>query len=249
MKQRLPERDYCTYLSEINARPRQNMAYRVGNLEKEKMNTPTKITTTRIILVIMMLLGLFVFDILYLTNVYTPPTFGAGINLVYLIACVIFIIAAGTDYLDGYLARKWKQVTDLGKFLDPVADKLLVDSSLIYLCLPHFGMDTLTIPLAASIIMVIRDLVVDALRFVAASKGIVLAANIFGKLKTVFQMIAIPLIFLNGFPFSYFDANWNAYLRIGMWFIYIATLMSFLSGTIYIIQNRSIFKGENKKDD
>lgn len=213
------------------------------------MNIPTKITLARIILVVMMLLGLLTFDVLYLTETYTPPSLGQGINLVYLVACIVFILAAFTDFLDGYLARKWKQVTDLGKFLDPVADKLLVDSALIYLCLPHFGMDTLSIPLTCAIIMIIRDLVVDALRFVAASKGIVLAANVFGKLKTIFQMVAIPVVFLNGFPFSYFDSAWNSYLRIGMWLIYLATLMSFLSGVIYIVQNRAVFQESEANHD
>jgi hypothetical protein len=93
------------------------------------------------------------------------------------------------------------------------------------------------------LVMIIRDLVVDALRFIAASKGIVLAANIFGKLKTVFQMVAIPLVLLNGWPFSYFDLSWDPALRIASFFVYAATLASFLSGMIYFIQNRKVFKG------
>lgn len=208
------------------------------------MNIPTKITTARIVLVILLLAFLLVFDFI---PDFSPIYFGPNnsINIVYLIAMIVFIIASLTDSLDGYLARKWNQVTDLGKFLDPVADKLLVNSILIYLAISRFG--NMSIPTFAIILMVARDLVVDALRFVAASKGIVLAANIFGKLKTVFQMCAIPVVLLNGWPFSYFDLEWNNYLRIGNILIYLATIMSLLSGIIYVIQNAYVLK-EQKHD-
>lgn len=208
------------------------------------MNIPTKITTARIVLVILLLVFLLVFDFI---PDFSPIYFGPNnsINIVYLIAMIVFIIASLTDSLDGYLARKWNQVTDLGKFLDPVADKLLVNSILIYLAISRFG--NMSIPTFAIILMVARDLVVDALRFVAASKGIVLAANIFGKLKTVFQMCAIPVVLLNGWPFSYFDLEWNNYLRIGNILIYLATIMSLLSGIIYVKQNAYVLK-EQKHD-
>lgn len=208
------------------------------------MNIPTKITTARIVLVVCLLSFLLVFDFLSESGVYQPIYFGpnGSINLVYFIAMIVFVIASCTDFVDGYLARKWHQVTDLGKFLDPVADKLLVNSILIYLAISRYG--NISIPTFAIIIMIARDLVVDALRFVAASKGIVLAANIFGKLKTVFQMVSIPVVLLNGWPFSYFDYEWNPYFRIANILIYLATLMSFLSGVIYLCQNLSVFKEE-----
>ncbi len=207
------------------------------------MNIPTKITTARIVLVLGLLAFLLVFDFI---PDYQPIAFGpnGSINLVYLIAMVVFVIASFTDTLDGYLARKWNQVTDLGKFLDPVADKLLVNSILIYLLVSRFG--NMSIPVFAVIIMIARDLVVDALRFVAASKGIVLAANVFGKLKTIFQMVAIPVVLLNGWPFSYFDLSWNSYLRIANILVYLATAMSLLSGIIYVAQNFSVFKEQKQ---
>jgi phosphatidylglycerophosphate synthase len=100
--------------------------------------------------------------------------------------------------LDGYLARKWNQVTDLGKFLDPIADKLLVNSVLVFLAVPFaFAPNQIHVPVFCVILMIGRDLVVDALRFVAAKKNYVIAANMFGKAKTVAQMIALPFIFLN----------------------------------------------------
>jgi len=94
------------------------------------MNIPTKITVSRIVLVVVMLVSLFVLD--FIPNLRVPMIGGSGFNVVSLVMCIIFVIAALTDKIDGDLARKWHQVTDLGKFLDPVADKLLVDSMLTY---------------------------------------------------------------------------------------------------------------------
>ncbi|MCH3909082.1 MAG: CDP-diacylglycerol--glycerol-3-phosphate 3-phosphatidyltransferase [Bacilli bacterium] len=207
------------------------------------MNIPNKITVSRIVIVLMMIIALFVLD---LTPGFVSPYIGnSGINVVYLVVAVVFIIGALTDKLDGTLARKWNQVTDLGKFLDPIADKLLVDSLLLYLIVPHFSLDTLSISLWCVLVMIIRDLVVDALRLIAANKGVVLAANGFGKAKTVLQMVAIPLVLLNGWPFTYFDASWG-YFRIASIIVYLATLMSLLSGAIYVIKNISVLKEKAK---
>lgn len=204
------------------------------------MNLPNKITLTRIVLVLLLLVSLFTLEAI---PGFSSPMLGeTGINLVYLIACAVFIIASLTDLLDGNIARKRHLVTDLGKFLDPVADKLLVDSMLLFLIVPHYGVSTLSIPLWCVIIMVARDLVVDALRSIAAEKGVVLAANVFGKTKTVFQMIAIPLVLLNGWPFIYFDGSWNPAYRIATLAVYVATLASLLSGVVYLWQNRSVFQ-------
>lgn len=207
-----------------------------------KINIPTKITCCRILIVALLFGALIVLDFIPDLSI---PTYGP-VNLVYLIVCVVFIFASLTDFLDGYLARKWHQVTDLGKFLDPIADKLLVNASLLYLMLPHFGTDNLIIPFFCVLLMIARDLIVDAFRFIAAGKGLILAANIFGKAKTVLQMVAIPMIFLNGWPFSYFDASWSPYCRIAMIFVYMATLMSVISGIVYIISNRHVLKEGEK---
>ncbi len=209
-----------------------------------KINIPTKITIVRIAAVVALL-------IFYLVAYFSGANSWAGIKLgdsgiylVNLIGCIVFIIASITDYLDGHLARKWNQVTTLGKFLDPIADKMLVNSSLVILAvtMPFYAGDQLLIPWFCVVLMILRDLVVDTMRFVAASKGEVVAANIFGKMKTVFQMIALPLVFLNGWPFSYFDASWHPLLRISSFFVYAATLMSVISGIIYMKQNAHILK-------
>ena len=211
------------------------------------MNLPTKLTVSRIVIVVVMLLGLFTCDILYMAGILTMPMIGP-INLAYFISFFLFFIASLTDMLDGKIARKYNLVTDMGKFLDPVADKLLVNLTLIYLALPHFGTNNAVIPVSCVIIMIGRDLIIDAFRLVASTKGSVVAANIFGKLKTVFQMVAIPMVLLNSWPFAYFDADWNNYLRICNIAIYIATAMSLISLIIYLKQNWHILL-EKKEND
>ena len=210
------------------------------------MNTPTKITVGRIVAIGVMLLGLFVLSFIPFTNEQIQMMIlgDTGINIIYLIICIIFIVASFTDFLDGYLARKNNQVTNLGKFLDPVADKLLVNCIVIFLLVPQsYALGQMSFPLFCGILLIARDLVVDALRFIAASKQVVLAANYFGKIKTVLEMIAVPAILLNGWPFSYFDQNWG-YFRISYILVYLATLASVLSGIIYIVSNRKVLKEE-----
>ena len=209
-----------------------------------KINLPTKITIARIIAVGALIIGLISCWIINLATGWVAPTIpNTGINLIYLIAFVIFIIASLTDMLDGHLARKLNQITTLGKFLDPIADKMLVNSMLLFLCGSWgFAPNQIQIPIFCVVLMVIRDLIVDGMRLIAAQKNVVIAANIFGKLKTIFQMVAIPVVLINGWPFIYFDANWG-YGRIALILIYLATLMSIVSGIIYVIQNRNILKG------
>ena len=211
------------------------------------MNLPTKITVTRIVAIVVMIITLFVLSVI--PGWQTIEIGNMGINLVFLIIFVFFVLASFTDYLDGHLARKNNQVTDLGKFLDPVADKLLINSLVIFLIAPSIfapyipgELHQVGFSVWCAIILVARDIVVDALRFIAASKGKVISANIFGKLKTVLEMVAIGVVLLNGFPFRYFDASWPAGLHIADFLVYLCTLASLLSGIIYVIQNRHVFK-------
>ncbi len=225
------------------------MAYRIEYSLKEKlMNLPTKITFSRIIATILLIVALFVMSFI---DFKAPVLGNTGINLVFLIIFVFFVIASYTDHLDGKLARKNNQVTNLGKFLDPVADKLLINSMIIFLVAPgifapYATGQTASFSVWCAIIFIARDIVVDAIRFIAAQKNVVIAANIFGKLKTVFQMIAIGVVLLNGFPFNYFDASWPVGLRISDIIVYIATFMSFMSGVIYVWQNKHVLKEEKK---
>lgn len=211
------------------------------------MNLPNKITISRIVLIGVMLLGILV---LALIPDFVAPNLGnSPVNLVYFIICIVFIVAAYTDHLDGKIARKYNLITDFGKFLDPIADKLLNDGLMIFLLVPQaYAISQrrdsvmLTILLFCVVLMIARDLVVDALRLVAVRKNIVIAANIFGKLKTVLQMVAIPMLLLNDWPFSYFDSSWPQALQISNIFFYIATIMSVVSGVIYVYQNRAVLK-------
>lgn len=208
------------------------------------MNLPNKITLIRMALVVV-LIGLLFFPFTALG--IAIPTLnvglaGQGINLVYLIAGILFLIASLSDFLDGYLARKLNQVTNFGKFMDPIADKLLVDSALIFLISkPLWAPEqVVTVPTLVVIILIARDLIVDAMRLVAAQKGQVIAANIFGKIKTVAEMVAIVFVFLNDWPFSYLGLpqGWSVTLIL----CYISAFASLLSGVIYIAQNVKVLK-------
>ena len=212
------------------------------------MNLPTKITFSRIIAIAIMIITLVVLYFVGLANpsFVIPDIPHTGINWLYFGLFIFFVIASFTDYLDGHLARKNNQVTDLGKFLDPVADKLLVNSMVIFLIVPasyaHNGQ--MNFSLWCAILLIARDIIVDALRFIAAQKGVVIGANIFGKAKTVLEMIAVSLVLLNGWPFIYFDANWP--VRIADIFVYLCTFASVMSGIIYLVRYGYVLKGDKK---
>ena len=218
------------------------------------MNLPNKITVSRIILIFVMIIAMFV--LAFIPDFHVKSIGNSRINLVYLIFTIVFIIAAFTDMLDGKIARKCNLVTDLGKFLDPIADKLLNDAMMIFLLVPQaYAWEQrrnplmLTILLICVVLMIARDLIVDALRLVAVKKNIIIAANIFGKAKTVLQMIAIPMLLLNDWPFHYMYPNCPAKyeaLQVSNWFFYAATVMSIVSGIIYVYQNRNVFKEFSK---
>lgn len=203
------------------------------------MNLPNKITIGRVVMV-GILIALLALP--YATIGINIPIMPGDVNLIYLLSAIIFLIASFSDFLDGYIARKFNLVTDFGKFMDPVADKILIDASLIFLMIrPAYAASSqiVVMPLIV-IIFIARDLIVDAMRLVASGKNIVVAANIFGKLKTVAQMIAVTFLFLNDWPFSFLGLP--QYLTITDFMVYIAALLSVLSGVIYVIQNKQVFQ-------
>lgn len=156
-------------------------------------------------------------------------------NIEWLIAGVLFVIAALSDALDGYLARKYKWTSTWGKFWDPIADKVLIDTILIALAFMRI------VPISGTIIMVARDIIVDAYRMTAASQNVVVAANQAGKWKTILQMIALILIFfVFNLPVGITDKNpqmvWVYYFLIQNLFIISASIISIVSGIIYIHQ-------------
>ena len=172
-----------------------------------KMNLPNKLTLFRIILVPIMVIVSF-FDI--------PGSF-LGISTTMWIMELIFIIASITDFLDGYLSRKNNQVTDFGKFLDAIADKILVKSVLIIFAAQ--GHITTIIP----VVIIVRDIIVDAIRMTAAKKGNVQAAKLSGKLKTASLMIGMVLTFFYNLPFELLGIN------LASAFLYFGMLMSLVS--------------------
>lgn len=194
-----------------------------------KLNLPNKITVARIALI-----PLVIF--FYLAN-FIP--FGIGKFL----AAAIFMLAAYTDHLDGHYARKLNQITNLGKFLDPIADKLLVFAALILICVDH------TIPpIFAELvlfIMLARDFIIGALRQVGASNNVIISADNLGKIKTVLQDIALSvLLVVSGLvsagAIGVFTTIllWIGYVTIGA-----ATIVSIISGVNYCIKNKQVFKG------
>lgn len=145
---------------------------------------------------------------------------------------VLFAVASFTDFLDGYLARSRNMITTFGKFLDPIADKMLVNTLFILFAVEG------VVPVVAVIIMIWRDTIVDALRMLLSQKGMVMAAGYLGKAKTVFQMLAIIMVLLNNLPF---ELQGIPMASIMVWF---ATLLSVLSGVSYVMQSRSFFANE-----
>lgn len=213
------------------------------------MNTPNKITLARFALALVMIV-LFSLTFLPESASFAPELGTTGFSWIDLVSATIFVVAAVTDSVDGHMARSRNIVTDFGKFLDPLADKFLVDSSLILLstrldCYGNFYLFPVL-----TVLFIGRDLAVDGLRMVATTKGKVLAANKFGKLKTVLQMIVIPILYLNGFPFNYLDFQGRgdfAYTNVVTNVLAaIALLASLFSAIVYFVQNKDVLKQEKE---
>ena len=175
-----------------------------------KMNIANKLTILRIIMI-----PLFIYLLL------------EGYSV---LALITFSIASFTDFLDGYLARKYNLITNFGKFMDPLADKLLVTSALV--CFVQLGM------LNAWVVIIIlsREFIVSIFRAIAAADGLVIAASWWGKSKTISQMIMVIVLLLNNYPFELI------HLPVDTILIYIATILTIVSGYDYIVKNKQVFK-------
>ena len=180
------------------------------------MNLPNKLTVLRVIMV-----PFFVFFML------APDM--TGIN--HYIAAAIFIVASLTDLLDGKIARKYNLVTNFGKFMDPLADKLLVCSAMI--CLIQTGQ------LAAWIVVIIiaREFIISGFRLIASDNGVVIAASYWGKFKTTFQMLMVIVLILNvQMPF---------FQILGKILTYAALILTVVSLIDYIVKNKDVLKEQN----
>jgi len=165
-------------------------------------------------------------------RIFAIPVFIVVFLMDYRIAAaVIFILAAVTDMLDGHIARKHNLVTNFGKLMDPLADKLLVMSALI--CMVEVG------DVAGWMVVVIlgREFIITGMRQVAAAQGIVIAAGTTGKIKTITQMIAIPLLILENWPFTALGIP----VPFDQIFLWIALIMTIVSGAEYIMKNKQLF--------
>lgn len=158
-------------------------------------------------------------------------------------ALAVFVIASLTDWLDGLLARKYHLVTNFGKFMDPLADKLLVTAALVLFT--EQGL----VPGWVTILILAREFAVTGLRVVASAQGRVIAASNFGKAKTVAQLVAI-VVLLVSMSLPEFDmlkgtASFDFIGTLGTWLIYLATLLTVVSGIDYLVKNRQ-FINSNK---
>lgn len=177
------------------------------------MNLPNKLTIFRVILI-----PFFVFFML-------APFFSGYGNY---IAVAIFIIASLTDLLDGKIARKYHLVTDFGKFMDPLADKLLVCAAMI--CLVECG----ELPAWIVIVIISREFIISGFRLIASDNGIVIAASYWGKFKTTFQMLMIIVLILN-IQMPFFEV-------LGIVLTYVALVLTVISLIDYLVKNKDVLK-------
>lgn len=197
-----------------------------------KFNVPTKLTFLRLILSVLIII-LLIFPFYRVGFEFKTFLFHSIlIDVRYIMCGIIFILASFTDYLDGYLARKNKQVTDFGKFSDAIADKVLVNSVLIIFASQGF------IPAIIPVVIIIRDIIVDAIRMNVAGKGVVQAAKMSGKIKTACLMIGIVLTFFYNLPFELIG------LQISKFFLYFGSLMAIVSMVEYYNLNKKTLFSE-----
>lgn len=180
------------------------------------MNVPNKLTMLRVVLIPFFVFFLLMPDL---------PAYGKYA------AAVIFIIASLTDFLDGKIARKYGLVTNFGKFMDPLADKLLVCSALI--CL----IEVRQLPAWIVIVIIAREFIISGFRLVAAEQQIVIAASYWGKFKTTFQMFMIIVLILDFDGQFFYAAGWAL--------VYIALALSIVSLLDYLFKNKDVLKEQN----
>lgn len=194
------------------------------------MNLPNKLTISRIIMIP-----------IFVTLFFVPFPWHK------LIAMVVFALASVTDFLDGYIARRNNLVTNLGKFLDPIADKMLVACALITICVtepvcPFKYEFTITVAVLAMVILS-RELMISGFRIIAADKNIVLAADMAGKWKTFTQMVAICCLLPADEFFSVNELCGVIIYYIGFSLLAVATLLALISAVHYVVKNKVVLEG------
>ncbi len=200
-----------------------------------KMNLPNKLSIMRILLIPVILILGIIESIDFSGNVLRNELF-FEVSLGNLLILIIFCIASFTDFLDGYIARKNNIVTDFGKFIDPLADKLLVCSTMIYLIeIGRFEFFGFSWGFVVTLIIA-REFAVTGLRLIAANKaGQVMAAKMLGKLKTTVQMFMIIVLLLNSFTVEV----------LGFAFVVAALVLTIVSGVDYFVKSKDVLKEQN----
>lgn len=198
-----------------------------------KLNLPNKITISRIVMTIfIIIILLFPFENMGIKTMKFFVNESLVVDIKYIIAGVLFIIASLTDFVDGYIARKYNLVTAFGKMVDAIADKMLVNSVLIILAAT--GSISAIIP----VVIVTRDTFVDVVKMIAGSKGKVVAAIKSGKYKTAFLMTGIALTLFYNLPFELFN------LKVAEALLLVATVLSIVSAVQYYNLNKKIIFGD-----
>ncbi len=199
-----------------------------------KLNLPSKITIARIALILPVIVF---YALLRISNWFVIPM------------TAFYVIASCTDFIDGHIARSRNMVTTLGKFLDPIADKVLVATGLIIIV--NMGMFKL-VGVIGAIIILGRELAISAFRQIAASKGVIMAADKLGKLKTVFTLIAIPAIFLARLLFiniTFVRVIGYIFYIFGFVMFVISLILTVVSGYNYIVSNKKVFEDNDEHQD
>lgn len=217
-----------------------------NNLIKKKYkNLPNYFTFFRILLTPIIVIFIFCqqekYLIYQLNFSFGQKNVIAKVYLFFFLAAIFFIVAILTDFLDGYLARRNNLISNFGKLWDPIADKILVNSILVCFAFKTY------LPFYLALINIIRDIIVDGYKSYAASCNIVVGANIWGKTKTILQMIGLLMIFFL-FPIKEKENNQIIYYLFQNFFIFLATSTTIISGFIYAIMITKCTKKKNAKN-
>lgn len=203
------------------------------NSKQNKMNLPNQLTIFRVILIVpfvLVLLGSFK------GWGWHEAIFGDASAYAEYIALGIFIVASLTDLLDGKIARKYNLVTNFGKFMDPLADKLLVCAAMIIL------VEMSRIPSWVVIVIISREFIISGFRLIASDNGVVIAASYWGKFKTTFQMIMICMMIVKDAPFLSAYGNEDLFAKVTDFVMWIALALTVISLVDYLVKNKDVMK-------
>ena len=198
----------------------------MSDTQKQKMNLPNKLTLLRVVIIVPFVLCL-------LASHQKWQFLGGAADYLEYVALLIFVLASLTDLIDGKIARKYNLVTNFGKFMDPLADKLLVCAAMIVLV--EMG----RIPSWVVIVIISREFIISGFRLIASDNGVVIAASYWGKFKTTFQMLMICMMIVMDTPLF---AGVPAFAGITYGVMWIALVLTVVSLIDYLVKNRSVLK-------